>query len=137
LCSATTAGLRAQIAIARCRHKPPLPALGTCYTPAEQNDKNDTRFGLTKGEVYEIVLFHAERHSSASHFYLTLSGFCAGARSARPICGERHGGGRVRFCDDGTKNADNVSGVCNTNVQRAGVLRRPKSCRPARCVTRA
>ena len=42
----------------------PDPA-GGCYSAAEQANNQDQRFGLTKGGVYEIVLFHAERHSSA------------------------------------------------------------------------
>jgi len=31
--------------------------------------------GLTTGQVYEIVLLHAERHSTGSNFKLTLTGF--------------------------------------------------------------
>jgi fibro-slime domain-containing protein len=92
---------------------PATPTIANCYTTAERNDTTDTRFGLTKGNVYEIVLFHAERHTSASHFNLTLSGFLAPRSFCTPICGD----GVVvagEVCDDGTKNADNVSGVCNT-----------------------
>ena len=90
-----------------------LPAVGTCYTSAEQADKADGRFGLTKGEVYEIVLFHAERHSADSHFKLTLSGFLAPRSYCSPACGD---GVLVsgEVCDNGANNADGISGACNT-----------------------
>ena len=94
------------------KNLPNPDTLPACYTTAEKNDKVDGRFGLTKGNVYEIVLFHAERHTSASHFKLTLSGFLAPRSYCTPHCGD----GIVvagEVCDDGTKNADNVSGVCN------------------------
>jgi fibro-slime domain-containing protein len=90
-----------------------LPSSDGCLTSGE-NDDTDLRFGLTKGEVYEIVLFHAERHSYASNFRLTLSGFLA----PRTFCEAHCGDGKVvagEVCDDPNGNQDGVSGKCNTS----------------------
>jgi fibro-slime domain-containing protein len=88
--------------------------LNTCALEADEVSSNDdVRFGLTKGGVYEIVLFHAERHTSISNFKLTLAGFLAPRTYCKPKCGD----GKVvagEVCDDGAGNADGVSGKCNT-----------------------
>jgi fibro-slime domain-containing protein len=77
-----------------------LPDPTDCYTTAERNDTTDSRFGLTKGQVYEIVFFHAERHITASDFRLTLSGFLAPRSYCTPTCGDGIvAGGEA--CDDG------------------------------------
>jgi fibro-slime domain-containing protein len=85
---------------------------------AEQADTTDGRFGLTKGNVYEIVLFHAERHTSQSNFRLTLAGFLAPRSSCSTSCGDGILAGD-EFCDDGmdpnTGNSDTRSGACNTS----------------------
>jgi fibro-slime domain-containing protein len=91
----------------------PDPA-GGCYSAAEQADSQDQRFGLTKGGVYEIVLFHAERHSDASNFRLTLAGFLAPRSSCSTICGDGLVAGD-EYCDDGPSNSDAISGACNTS----------------------
>ncbi len=92
----------------------PAPPLGGCFTANEAGDDFDTRFGLERGEVYEIVLFNAERQTAASNFKLTLSGFLAERSVCTPDCGD----GIVspgEVCDDGDgNNEDGVSGVCNT-----------------------
>ncbi len=91
----------------------PDPAAG-CYSTAEANNATDDRFGLTKGGVYEIVLFHAERHSSASNFRLTLAGFLAPRSFCQTDCGDGVIAG-TEFCDDGAANSDTVSGACKTD----------------------
>lgn len=81
---------------------------------AEQASATDSRFDLTKGEVYEIALFHAERHTIDSNFQLTLSGFLA----PRTFCESECGDGIVvgdEFCDDGDNNSNTVSGACKTD----------------------
>jgi fibro-slime domain-containing protein len=83
-------------------------------TGAEAASTTDNRFGLTKGEVYEIVLFHAERHTIDSNFRLTLSGFLA----PRSFCESECGDGIVvgdEFCDDGDNNSNTASGACKTD----------------------
>ncbi len=57
--------------------------------------------GLQDGQVYEIVVFQAERKKEASTYKLTLSGFNAAATLCGPICGD----GVLspgEQCDDGT-----------------------------------
>jgi hypothetical protein len=86
--------------------------MGSCFSSAEAQDDTDARFDLSVGEVYEIVLFHAERHTSASNFRLTLSGFLAPRSYCTPECGD----GIVvagEACDQGILNQEGVSGACN------------------------
>jgi fibro-slime domain-containing protein len=55
---------------------------------------------LTPGDVYEVAIFHAERHTGASNFSLTLDGFV----TERSTCDYTCGDGvvtRFEFCDDG------------------------------------
>ena len=56
--------------------------------------------GLTDGNVYEISLFHAERHSNASNFKFTLRGFVKTRTFCEPKCGD---GVKTKneTCDDG------------------------------------
>ena len=68
-----------------------------------------TTFGLTVGGMYEIAMFHAERHTNASTYKLTLSGFVHASSTCVSICGD----GKVvgdEVCDDG-KN-DGTYGGC-------------------------
>jgi fibro-slime domain-containing protein len=69
------------------------PTYTTCgsYTGGvggEQSDPTDDRFAITKGEVYEIVLFHAERNPTGSNFRLTLDGFLAPRSTCTTDCGD-------------------------------------------------
>jgi fibro-slime domain-containing protein len=83
-------------------------------SPAELADNTDTRFGLTKGNVYEIVLFNAERHPTGSNFRLTLAGFLAPRSYCEPICGDGIVAG-WETCDSGAANEDGKYGVCNSS----------------------
>jgi fibro-slime domain-containing protein len=59
-----------------------------------------TTFGLTNGQVYEVVVFQAERQTTGSTYRLTLSGFNAAPSECTPTCGD----GIVSIgeeCDDG------------------------------------
>jgi fibro-slime domain-containing protein len=62
---------------------------------------------LTEGSVYEVAIFHAERHTGASNFSLTLDGFVTERSSCDWTCGD---GVVTRFelCDDGP--AGNLGG---------------------------
>ena len=88
---------------------------GACSrSVTEEDDPTDDRFGITKGGVYQIAFFHAERHTTESNFQLTLSGFLPKRSFCEPICGD----GIVvtgEVCDDGPNNQDGVSGACNTH----------------------
>ena len=64
---------------------------------------NNTKFSLTNGQFYEVVVFQAERQTVGSSYRLTLSGFNALPSECRPVCGD----GIIGIgeeCDDG-KNA--------------------------------
>ena len=66
-------------------------------------------FGLTVGQVYEIVVFQAERHTTQSNYQLTLSNF----NSVRSVCDWFCGDGIVtkyEVCDDGVN--DGSYGGC-------------------------
>jgi cysteine-rich repeat protein len=79
---------------------------------AELASTDDRRFGLEAGGVYEIVLFHAERHTVESNFQLTLAGFLAPRSSCSPVCGD----GAVtgwEVCDDGVEGNTGAYGQCN------------------------
>ncbi|HEY5955690.1 MAG TPA: DUF4215 domain-containing protein, partial [Polyangiaceae bacterium] len=56
-------------------------ALG-CANPRTVN------LGLTIGSVYEIVVFQAERRTTASNYRLTLGNFAATRSHCSPICGD-------------------------------------------------
>jgi fibro-slime domain-containing protein len=60
--------------------------LGGIHTPME-GEVNVNDLGLTNGEVYEIVVFQAERQTTSSSYMLTLSGFNAAESDCDPICG--------------------------------------------------
>ncbi len=91
---------------------------GGCYTASEQSNNIDDRFGLVKGELYEIVLFHAERHTTASNFKLTLAGFLAPRTYCTSQCGDGHRVGD-EFCDDGANNSNTKAGACRTDCTLA------------------
>jgi fibro-slime domain-containing protein len=86
--------------------------------------------GLQNGQVYEIVVFQAERKTQASSYMLTLSGFNASASVCGPICGD----GILapgEQCDDGT-NAGGY-GKCQPDCVRGpycgdGVVNGPEAC---------
>ncbi len=73
----------------------------------------DERFGLVRGNVYEIVLFQAERHPTLSNFRLTLAGFLPPRSVCEPDCGD----GQVvgwEVCDDGEAENTGEYGKCNS-----------------------
>ncbi|MEJ7729749.1 MAG: DUF4215 domain-containing protein [Polyangiaceae bacterium] len=60
----------------------------------------EATLGLAVGNVYEIALFHAERHTNASNFNLTLGGFVSAKSSCETECGDGIVAGD-ETCDDG------------------------------------
>ncbi|MBN2341687.1 MAG: DUF4215 domain-containing protein [Deltaproteobacteria bacterium] len=71
--------------------------------------------GLEAGQIYEIVLFHAERHTSESHYNLTLSGFTKVQSQCESICGDGIVAGD-ETCDDGVN--DGSYGSCMPDCTR-------------------
>src|SRR5262249_31054602 len=45
-----------------------------------------TSYKLTAGQIYEISLFHAERHTNESNFQLTLGGFVKSTSTCTAKC---------------------------------------------------
>jgi fibro-slime domain-containing protein len=73
--------------------------------------------GLLVGKVYEIALFHAERHTTASNFRLALTGFVDAKSKCTPVCGD---GTQTpgEACDDGEDNDDSAYGGCTQLCKR-------------------
>lgn len=86
-------------------------ALGTCLSTGELNDNSDDRFNLADGNVYEIVVFQAERHPTGSNYQLTLDGFLAPRSSCTTTCGDDEVGG-PELCDEGPGAPSSGYGVC-------------------------
>jgi len=85
----------------------------TCDTPAPSNCTTvASGFNLTSGNIYEVVVFQAERHVIASNYKLTLSGFNAPKSTCQGVCGD----GIVtkgEACDLGTAKNTGAYGTCN------------------------
>ena len=80
-------------------------------------DAQAAALGLTTGGLYEIVLFHAERHSAGSNFRLTLTGFAPTHSSCHPTCGD----GIVTAseqCDLGMAMNTGAYGGCTADCKR-------------------
>jgi fibro-slime domain-containing protein len=92
-------------------------SLPTCTLDANEaatGHTTDNRFGLTKGGVYEIVVFQAERHPTGSNYQLTLQGFLAPRSSCHTTCGDGIRAG-TELCDDGANMPATGYGVCLNN----------------------
>jgi fibro-slime domain-containing protein len=70
-----------------------------------------TAFGLVDGGMYSIDMFQAERHTMASTYRLTLSGFARILTKCSPICGDGVLAGN-EVCDDGPGRNDGMPGHC-------------------------
>ncbi|HKO92158.1 MAG TPA: DUF4215 domain-containing protein [Polyangiaceae bacterium] len=66
--------------------------------------------GMRLNQVYEAVLFHAERHECGSNFKLTLAGFDKPRSACHEVCGDGVVT-RSETCDDGPLNGTGY-GVC-------------------------
>ena len=89
-------------------------ALNGCNSVANTGGGHLVDLGMTIGNVYEIVVFQAERHTSASNYQLTLSKF-SGVHS---VCAPKCGDGIVtagEACDLGTTLNTGAYGTCNAN----------------------
>lgn len=81
---------------------------------------------METGNIYEIALFHAERHTNASNFNLTLGGFLSGRSECVTECGDGIVAGDEE-CDDGVN--DGSYGGCTPDCRRGpfcgdGILQR-------------
>jgi fibro-slime domain-containing protein len=71
---------------------------------------------MQSGNVYEVAVFQAERHTTASSYKLTLRGFNTAPTTCVPECGD---GIAVadEECDDGPNNSDTAYGGCTTECR--------------------
>ena len=89
-----------------------------------------SKYGLTPGNVYKIVVFQAERKKFGSSFRLTLSGFEATPSECSAVCGD----GILSFgeeCDDGVN--DGGYGECDAGCKLGpfcgdGMVQGPEQC---------
>jgi fibro-slime domain-containing protein len=80
-------------------------------------DQSAAALGLTVGGLYEIALFHAERHSAGSNFKLTLTGFAPTSTACSSMCGDGMVAAATEQCDDGnTVDGDGCSRDCRFEV---------------------
>jgi fibro-slime domain-containing protein len=77
---------------------------------------NAGQLGLASGKLYEVSLFHAERHTDQSNFNLTLAGFVSAKSQCQTHCGDGIKAGD-ELCDDG-KN-DGSYGSCTSDCKPA------------------
>jgi fibro-slime domain-containing protein len=81
--------------------------VGQACTPA-----GDVDLSLATGNIYEAVVFQAERFGSGSNYWLTLTNFLAGKSVCEPVCGD----GIVtpdEACDLGEAANTGEHGTCN------------------------
>jgi len=74
---------------------------------------------LTPGNVYEVAIFHAERHTGASNFSLTLDGFVTQSSTCEYTCGDGVAT-RFEFCDDGDSENTGAYGHCLPDCSALG-----------------
>jgi fibro-slime domain-containing protein len=78
---------------------------------------NATKLGnLQTGKVYQVAVFQAERHTTASSYKLTLNGFNAATSVCVATCGDGVAVGSEE-CDNGKDNSDTAYGGCTTKCK--------------------
>ena len=75
---------------------------------------NATKLGLVDGGMYEITVFQAERHTTASNYKLTLRGFERARTECTSVCGDGIKT-RTEACDDGSAKNTGGYGKCNAD----------------------
>lgn len=83
----------------------------------ELTDDVIDQLGMEKGRIYEVVLFHAERHTGQSNFRLTLNGFVRTTSACVAECGDGIVAGD-EVCDDGDNNGG--YGYCKDDCSGLG-----------------
>jgi fibro-slime domain-containing protein len=90
-----------------------LDLIGHATTTTAIYGSTNIDLNLEIGKVYEIVVFQAERHTTASNYKLTLTGFSATKSLCTSICGDGLTRGPEEECDDGNLfNNDGCTADC-------------------------
>lgn len=101
------------------------PSDGTTV-PVKGGTGTSEPLGLEVGKIYEIAVFHADRHPRESNYQLTLSGFSTTKSECAPTCGngmplfEGDGIGTPtpgEECDLGAANNTGSYGGCTANCK--------------------
>lgn len=71
---------------------------------------------LEAGKIYEIAVFHADRHPRESNYQLTLQGFSTTKSECIPTCGDGVAT-TGEECDEGANNSDTAYGGCTTSCK--------------------
>jgi cysteine-rich repeat protein len=87
--------------------------------PTQQAIVDACKENLEPDKVYEVAIFHAERHTGASNFSLTLDGFITSSSSCDWTCGDGVAT-RFEFCDDGAAENTGAYGHCMPTCQALG-----------------
>jgi fibro-slime domain-containing protein len=94
---------------------PPCAGQPVCEDPAPATCSTITNgFNLVAGNIYEIIVFQAERHVVNSNYKLTLSGFDAPISTCTSVCGDGIVT-RGEACDLGTAKNTGAYGTCNAD----------------------
>jgi fibro-slime domain-containing protein len=75
-----------------------------------------TKFDLQKDKIYEIAVFHADRHPRDSNYQLTLSGFSTNRSVCQATCGDSKVTSGEE-CDEGDKNQDGLYNGCTKSCK--------------------
>src|SRR5690606_4602402 len=82
---------------------PDEPAMTCAGLSDATTDVDGNPLNLVVGQVYEVALFQAERHTCQSNYRLTLSGFTQRKSECTSICGDGMLAS-TEVCDDGAMN---------------------------------
>jgi fibro-slime domain-containing protein len=92
--------------------------VGMVSLPLGADMMNNAQFALTKGSIYEVAVFQAERHTTESNYWLTLANFLAGKSSCVSVCGDAIVT-PDEACDLGTANNTGNYGTCTASCTLA------------------
>ena len=95
------------------------PTNGNSESATQSAIVQECRDRLDVGNVYEVAIFHAERHTGASNFSLTLDGFVTESSTCDWECGDGVVT-RFEFCDDGPDGNNGGYGECTDNCLSLG-----------------
>lgn len=88
-------------------------AVSTVYEADGDEEVTQTPMNLVPGNIYEIAIFHADRHPRESNYQLSLQGFSTTQSECKPACGDGVAT-TGEECDDGAANNDTLYGGCTT-----------------------